>query len=796
MKLLDPLGWRLVIGLFTCTLALAASERQLVSWQSTEYGWQGTLSDGEIRISVISASAVEVNFLAPGRTEVPRAGILAPTVQVPFAVRETPDAIELAAGQVTAIIHRRPFRIEWHGPQGRLWEEESGYFTNREGSGFRFRLSPGDKLLGGGERVLGMDRRGRRLELYNKPSYGYENHAELMYYSLPVVISSRKFALLFDNGARGYLDLGATEKDVLEFGAVGGRMSYTLVTGNDWRDFTRQLTAVTGRQPLPPRWALGNITSRMGYRSQSQTEAVARHFHEVDIPLDAIVLDLFWFGPELQGSMGNLEWDRKAFPQPEQMIATLREQGVKLILITEPFLLVKSSKYDEAARMGLLGTNAQGQPYTYDFYFGTTGLIDIFRPEARDWFWGIYRDLTASGVAGWWGDLGEPEVHPDDLLHINGRADEVHNLYGHEWTKMIDDGYRRDFPQERPVILMRSGFLGSQRVGMIPWTGDVNRSWGGLQPQVEISLQMGLQGIGTMHSDLGGFAGTFEDKRLYTRWLQYGVFQPIYRTHAQDSVPPEPIYWDDETKCLARESIRLRYALAPYHYTMFWELATSGTPLMRPLAFAEDREDLLLGSDGYLWGDAFLVYPVNYPQLERIECYLPAGSVWFDFWDGTRYEGGQTRQVATPIESIPVFVRAGSFIPMQEPALTLNENDGALWLHYWHDATVTEAAGQLYEDDGRTRDAEVQGLCEMTRFQASADTRSLTVRMIRDGGSYPGRKQDRVLQLLVHHWVHAPASILAEGKPLTKWTWDRATGILTIPVRWESNDLTIQILAE
>ncbi len=234
----------------------------------------------------------------------------------------------------------------------------------------------------------------------------------------------------------------------------------------------------------------------------------------------------------------------------------------------------------------------------------------------------------ASGVAGWWGDLGEPEVHPDDLLHVNGRAEEVHNLYGYEWAKMIDDGYCQDFPRERTVILMRAGILGIATIGDDSLNGRCQPKLGGLQAQVEMSLQMGLQGIVTMHSDLGGFAGTYEDKQLYMLWLQYqyGVFQPIFRTHAQYSVTPEPIYWDEETNCLAREYIRLRYALTPYHYTMFWELATSGIPLMR-LAFAEDREELLLHSDGYLWGDAFLVYPVSYPQQEHQDFYLPCRSV-------------------------------------------------------------------------------------------------------------------------------------------------------------------------
>ena len=142
-------------------------------------------------------------------------------------------------------------------------------------------------------------------------------------------------------------------------------------------------------------------------------------------------------------------------------------------------------------------------------------MIDIYNPEGASWFWSIYKGLRAKGVVGVWGDLGEPEVHPKALKHYNRTADEVHNIYGHDWAGLIHSGYKKDFPKERPLVLMRAGYSGSQRYGLIPWSGDVNRTWGGLQSQTEIALQMGLQGLGYMHSDLGGFAGANLDDELY-----------------------------------------------------------------------------------------------------------------------------------------------------------------------------------------------------------------------------------------------------------------------------------------
>ncbi|MBK6623158.1 MAG: DUF5110 domain-containing protein [Saprospirales bacterium] len=468
-----------------------------------------------------------------------------------------------------------------------------------------------------------------------------------------------------------------------------------------------------------PRWALGNIASRMGYHSQREVEAVADKYLEDDFPLDGIVLDLFWFGPDVKGHLGNLEWDLDSFPQPERMMAGLKEKGVNTVLITEPFILKGTGKYQEVLDKGLVGLDASGKPYHYDFYFGNTTLLDLFKPEARDWFWEIYKKHTLSGVDGWWGDLGEPERHPDDMIHVNGRGDEVHNLYGHIWAKTIFDGYAKDFPSRRPMILMRSGFVGSQRYGMIPWTGDVNRTWGGLKPQVELSLSMGLQGLAYMHSDLGGFAGNYKDAELYTRWLQYGVFQPVYRTHAQEDVPAEPVFWDEDTKDIVRRYIKLRYALMPYNYTLLYENAVKGTPMMRPLFYVDDNPALLENTTTYLWGDDFLVTPVTDKGATTQKVHLPENADWFNYWTGEAFEGGREIEVPVDIDNIPVFVKIGAFIPMVPPfQSTKDYGSSKLILHYYHDTSVGQSEGYMYEDDGHTKEAYLTREYELLKFSA------------------------------------------------------------------------------
>lgn len=763
----------LFLWLFVVAAVVPLSARQLLDIKPLPSGVELRVSDGLIRIHSVSAGAVEVVFEVPGRSNPPseaRATSAYPDLDTTW--REFVDYYELRLPLLTVRIDRKSASLSyWRGAEP-LFSERGGFFRGEGLYGFRFQLDEETLLMGGGSRVFGkMDRRGERLRLLNKPSYGYNTEAPLMYYSMPMVMRPEAAMLIFDNGARGTLDLGHTLGDLLEFSAEGGRMSYLVISAPDWPSLMREFSEVTGKQPLPPRWALGNISSRMGYRSQQEVLWVADGYRAKNVPLDAIVIDLFWFGPDLKGHMGNLAWDSETFPNPEKMMRELREEGVKTVLITEPFVLTSSKRYEEVASQGLLGTDSDGEPFLFDFYFGNTGLLDIFKPATIDWFWGIYKDLTLSGVSGWWGDLGEPEVHPDGLIHSAGVAQEVHNIYGHAWARLIAEGYARDFPNERPLILMRAGFVGSQRYGMIPWSGDVERSWGGLSSQVEIALQMSLQGLAYMHSDLGGFAGNSFDAELYTRWMQYGVFQPVYRPHAQEEVPPEPIFWDTATLDIVRRFIQLRYALTPYNYTLAEENSRTGMPLMRPLFFEEPHNvDLFNRTDGYLWGDAFLVYPVTAEEITSMEVYLPEGSNWFDFFSGKHYTGGRTISRQTPLGEIPIFVRAGSIIPMIPEVNSLdNYPHHHKIIHYWHDPSVPTRPAALYNDDGVTAQSEDKGPHERFTFEArqpSGPREPLMFSIARHGQDFPGRAESVRLDLVFHNWTSLPKSIQINGQSL------------------------------
>lgn len=697
-------------------------------------------------------------------------------------VTDSPQTLLIDTKGIDATINKNPFKVSYTYNGNPLIEEKEGFAKADSSWMFDFTITADEVLYGGGARALGMNRRGNKLTLYNRAHYGYETRSELMNYTLPLVLSSNLYAVLFDNAGLGYLDLDSKHDNTLSYETYHGTPNYYVIAGNDWLDLVSQYTLLTGRQPLPPRWALGNFSSRFGYHTQKETEETVDAFFKEGIPLDAVIIDIYWFGKEIKGEMGNLSWYRDSFPEPDKMIKKFEKKGVKTILVTESFILTTSKRWNEAVKMDVLAKNSEGKPYTFDFYFGNTGLIDLFKPEASNWFWNIYKNLIKEGIAGQWGDLGEPEVHPKDIIHAKGTGNEIHNAYGHEWAKMIYEGYQKDFPGTRPFILMRAGYAGSQRYGMIPWSGDVSRSWGGLQSQPEIALQMGMQGLAYMHSDLGGFAGGDSiDDELYVRWLQYGVFQPIFRPHAQEHIPAEPVFQQARTKYFAKEAIELRYKLLPYNYSLAFHNSQSGYPLMTPLFFHDKDPQLLSYDSAYMWGDAFLVAPVKRAGQIYQDIYLPKGVSWTDFYTGQVYKGGIILKYNPTYGNIPVFVRGGSFIPMKTEAVsTSNYSLDEFEMHYYTDPMVRNSSYSLYNDDGLTADAYSKGQYESIDFTSTDNDERLLISVQKKTTDERYKSVNNKIKLCVYNLELKPQSVSINGHQISnkELSWNPVTNKL------------------
>jgi oligosaccharide 4-alpha-D-glucosyltransferase len=342
------------------------------------------------------------------------------------------------------------------------------------------------------------------------------------------------------------------------------------------------------------------------------------------------------------------------------------------------------------------------------------------------------------GVAGWWGDLGEPEKHPADMYHnvasfgVNRlmSANEVHNMYGHQWSKMLSQNFKKDYPAQRLFYLNRAGFAGSQRYSVFPWTGDVSRSWSGYRAQLLNLQSMSLSGIPYIHSDAGGFGGGDNDPELYIRWLQFAAYTPIFRPHGTaladlepgvKDIPSEPTFQEEPYKTIARNLIKNRYALLPYNYSLAYEQTANGKALIRPMFYYDNTDiNLLTASDQYMWGDAFLVAPVLQPGAVTRKLYLPKGE-WYTRSNYIK-SGGQWIIDSVDINELPVYVKAGSIIPLwikdHYVSTAAYEVKTPVTIRYYPSAT--NSTFTFFDDDGKTPQSIVAKAFQRVTFSSSS----------------------------------------------------------------------------
>jgi alpha-glucosidase (family GH31 glycosyl hydrolase) len=359
------------------------------------------------------------------------------------------------------------------------------------------------------------------------------------------------------------------------------------------------------------------------------------------------------------------------------------------------------------------------------------------------------------------------------MMHFLGSTARVHNIFNLLWAKTIFEGFSRLHPDRRVMNLTRSGFAGIQRYGVLPWSGDVGRSFGGLAVQLPMLLNMGMSGIAYHNSDIGGYSRVSTTPELYVRWMEYGTFCPIARAHgAGETVhgfPTEPWQFGLEAENICREYIRLRYRLLPYIYTMARQNYDAGVPLARPLCWVDPTDPALVNESGsYMWGDAFLVSPVVAAGQTVKEVFLPEG-VWFNFWTDERMEGGKRVDVAAPLGRLPLFVRAGSIVPMS-PVMRFVDEDplDTLTLAIYPSDTGTSTAS-LYEDDGKSLGYQ-RGEYAWTRFTCRMlNTRRGPIGTISIGalqGNFAGKLEERTFVLEIHEVQSGPERLRCNGRSL------------------------------
>lgn len=654
---------------------------------------------------------------------------------------------------VSATLNRKSGAVVFMDSTGRLMTD-NGERPMADGlRGITLKPTGPGAFYGGGERGHSFDVSGDTLVMYNRQNYGYtgdDPRISQMNICIPVFVSKNGgYGVLFDDYAAARLVMS---DPIVYMTENRSPISYYFIYGEGTlAGVTKEFTELTGRQKLPPFWSLGYITSKYGYKTEAETRGVIDTLKREGYPVDGVVLDLYWYGKETD--MGRLEWDKTQWPTYRQMLADLKDRGVNTVIISQPYINKTGAidNYNYLASEGMLTKDKDGKINDVTTWVGEAGMFDVANPDTRRWLRERYRKLTDEGVTGWWGDLGEPEVHPETIVHANGEtAREYHNVYGNVWSSIIYDLFRDEYPDTRLMTLMRGGTTGLQRYSVFPWSTDVSRSWGGLEPQIKIMLNSGLSGLGYMSHDVGGFAVDEDnptDPELYVRWLQLGTFSPILRTHAQQVAEP---YKYPEYRDIILPLIKMRYAWLPYNYTLAYENAVKGYPLVRPLNFeAQGATPYDSITDEYLWGPDVLVAPVLKQGADSRKVVIPDG-IWVDYADPTvSYTGPTEITYKAPLDRLPLFIRNGAFIPQADYEMgNTGDYDAGRYTVLYYPRGDVRSSFTMYEDDRESNQSLERGEYALVEFEGIADGKDIEA-VIGYSGDYPGMTTRKEITLVL-----------------------------------------------
>lgn len=712
------------------------------------------------------------------------------------------DALTLRTAAITCRVQKAPCRLSFFDAAGRLLAADSdglgwqpGENGNSPAGGIcRQHLPAGVHLYGLGEKAFGLERRGRRYELVNSDPECYTWYDDPLYQSIPFFLAlapveslgsggktggaTAAYGILLDNASHSAFDFGYAQAGELSFSAEAGEMRYYFMAAPRLTDVIETYTALTGRIALPPLWALGYHQARWSYPDEATVRQLAAEFRRRCIPCDAIYLDI-----DYMDGFRCFTWNEQAFPNHRQMIADLRDVGIKTVAIVDAGIKMDPgySVHDDGLAQDVFLKYPDGQLFHGPVWPGECYFPDFTSPTVRRWWGDLYAPLVEEGIAGFWNDMNEPSIFrqqtmPGVLRHdCDGRGAshrEIHNAYGTQMARATAEGLARLRPDERQLVISRAAFAGHQRHTMV-WTGDNYSTWDGLRLTVPMSLSLGLSGLAFNGADVGGFMGDCTGE-LLARWMQLGAFTPFFRNHAaMHSVQQEPWAFGPEIEAICRRAIELRYELLPTLATAFWECSQTGLPIMRPLVLAYQGDPHVAAlDDQFMLGGDLLVAPVLEPGVAGRRVYLPAGE-WIDFWTGQRLAGGRDHWADAPLDRIPLYVKAGSVLPMQ-PVVQHSDDPAPSMLILRVYPGIGESL--WYEDDGRTL-AYRTGDSRLTRFALRGDTTWVDVTARAQGAYVSPRTR---LSWEVVGLAGAPDSVEVDRQETTGWRWDAARHVLTI----------------
>lgn len=590
--------------------------------------------------------------------------------------------------------------------KGFHWEEHKDY--GGEIVMMSKKVQSGEHFFGLGDKPTDLNLRGKRFELWGKDTYGFMKNADPLYKNIPFFLGLHHkigYGVLFDNSFRTFFDFGFERKNVYSYWAHGGEMNYYFIYGPELMDVVETYTNMTGKPELPPLWSLGYHQCKWSYYPEKVVKNIAAEFRKRSIPCDALYLDI-----DYMDGFRCFTWNKDYFPDPKGLTNELSKDGYKLVVIIDPGIKIDKNYwvYQEAIEKDYFCKRQDGPLMRGSVWPGKCNFPDFTNPEVREWWSGLFKGLIETGVRGVWNDMNEPavfeiETFPNDVRH-NYDGDpcshrKAHNVFGMQMAKATYDGIKRFLaPNYRPFNITRSAYSGIQKYSSV-WTGDNVASWEHLWLANVMCQRLAVSGISFCGSDIGGFIET-PSGEMYIRWLQLGIFHAFCRTHSSgDHGDQEPWSFGEEYAELAKKTIELRYRLLPYLYTTFWQYSKFGTPFLRPLTFLDQSDtETYFRQDEFGVGDNLLVIPVTQAEADGRWLYLPSG-VWYYFWDDERFHGNMEVWAEADLNRVPIFVRAGSVIPMYPVMQYVGEIElKELILHaYYYTKSHTSV---VYEDSG------------------------------------------------------------------------------------------------
>lgn len=688
-----------------------------------------------VKVTVEIINPYIINFFAPLLREqrVSKAVENLEVESCDFQVKEEDNYILISTDRLLVKIFDE-FMVDIYDNEGNIlcqdyrgerkaFSRRSGDFKLAEEEGHKLAQDSGEKITivkkmeedmffyGLGEKTGHLNKKGYHYKMWNTddPSPHVESY-EALYKSIPFFIAMKEkkaFGIFFDNTFETHFDMGKENLDYYYFSAVDGNLDYYFIYGPSIKEVVGGYTKLTGRSPLPQLWALGYHQSRWSYSPEECVWEIAENFRKRDIPCDVIHFDI-----DYMDGYRVFTWDKNKFPNPEEFLAKLKEQGFKAVTIIDPG--VKKDKgyriYDEGLEKGYYATDKDGVTYVNRVWPGDSVYPDFTNEEVRKWWADNQKIMMDYGVSGIWNDMNEPASFngplPLDVMFNNDGIDvqhkEVHNVYGHYMSKATYEGIK-EHTGKRPFVITRACYAGTQKYSTI-WTGDNQSLWEHLRMSLPMLMNLGLSGMAFCGTDVGGF-GFDCTPELLSRWVQVGAFTPLFRNHsAMYTRDQEPWAFDTRTEEINRKYIKLRYKLLPYIYDLMWKAENTGLPVIRPLLLNYQMDSNTYEiNDEFLCGDNILVAPIVEQGRKVRMVYLPEGDNWVDYWTKETYRGGQYIIKEAELDVCPIYIKTGSVIPNYPPQNYIGEVEvKELTLDVYIPSSGSKSSYVHYQDDGES----------------------------------------------------------------------------------------------